>query len=105
MASTGRATCGATLVDVLGRAKSGLKLANGKWVHPETLEDLYRGAAGVRRLYVHGDAAHAHLVAVVEAEGAPSEERLLAEEKFALGEARGRFDGETGRFRGPRGLA
>ena len=44
-----------------------------------SLEDLYRGAAGVRRLYVHGDAAHAHLVAVVEAEGAPSEERLLAE--------------------------
>ena len=70
---------GATLVDVLGRAKSSLKLANGKWVHPETLEDLYRGAAGVRLLYVHGDAAHAHLVAVVEAEGAPSEERLLAE--------------------------
>ena len=32
---------GATLVDVLGRAKSSLKLANGKWVHPETLEDLY----------------------------------------------------------------
>ena len=31
---------GATLVRVLGRAKSSLKLGNGKWVHPEALEDL-----------------------------------------------------------------
>ena len=72
---------GATLVRVLGRAKSSLKLGNGKWVHPEALEDLYRGAAGVQLLFVHGDASHEHLVAVVDTgdDKQRSEAALLAE--------------------------
>lgn len=53
-------------VEVSGRAQSAIKLGNGKWVHPEALEELYRAAAGVVRLFLHGDATHSHLAAVVE---------------------------------------
>ena len=55
------------LVEVIGRAKSSIKLGNGKWVHPEELEDLYRGATGVNHVFLHGDSSHTHLVAVVDA--------------------------------------
>ena len=68
--SNGGATSkgGATVyhIEVSGRAQSAIKLANGKWVHPEALEELYRAAAGVVQLLVHGDASHSHLAAVVE---------------------------------------
>ena len=42
------------------------QLGNGKWVHPESLEDIYRNAEGVRYIWLHGDSSHAHLVAVVD---------------------------------------
>ena len=65
---------GGRYVDVIGRAKSSIKMGNGKWVHPEALEDLYRAAAGVDAVFIHGDSSHSHLVAVVEARGSRSAE-------------------------------
>eukprot|EP00756_Hemistasia_phaeocysticola_P051966 Hpha_TRINITY_DN27151_c0_g1::TRINITY_DN27151_c0_g1_i1::g.29360::m.29360 len=56
------------LVDVVGRAKTGIKLSIGKWVFAEALEDLYRQVEGVRYVWIHGDNAHDQLVAVVDAE-------------------------------------
>ena len=56
----------AVRVEVVGRAKTSIKLANGKWVQPEPPEDLYRAVPGVRLIFVHGDSGHDLLVAVVD---------------------------------------
>ena len=53
-----------TYVDVLGRASTALKLSNGRWVHPEALEQVYRRAPGVRHVFVHGTADYPGVVAV-----------------------------------------
>eukprot|EP00439_Symbiodinium_sp_Y106_P078175 s275_g16.t6 len=58
-------------IEVIGRAKSSIKLATGKWVFPESLEMAYRtelDAENVRHVFVHGDLHHDSLVAVVDAE-------------------------------------
>lgn len=58
-------------IEVIGRAKSSIKLATGKWVFPESLEIVYRtelDAENVRHVFVHGDLHHDSLVAVVDAE-------------------------------------
>ncbi|CAE7410887.1 car [Symbiodinium sp. CCMP2592] len=58
-------------IEVIGRAKSSIKLATGKWVFPESLEIAYRtelDAENVRHVFVHGDLHHDSLVAVVDAE-------------------------------------
>eukprot|EP00930_Biecheleria_cincta_P024979 TRINITY_DN17828_c0_g1_i1.p1 TRINITY_DN17828_c0_g1~~TRINITY_DN17828_c0_g1_i1.p1 ORF type:complete len:1008 (+),score=160.29 TRINITY_DN17828_c0_g1_i1:47-3025(+) len=58
-------------IDVIGRAKTSIKLGNGKWVFAESLEDLYRSklkAIGVQHVYIHGDSQHDALVAVISAE-------------------------------------
>ena len=43
---------GATLVDVLGRARTTVKLSNGQWLHKESLEDFYRQDEGVRYVFL-----------------------------------------------------
>lgn len=53
---------------MLGRAKTSIKLGNGKWVQPEKLEDLYRQASLVRYVLIHGTSHTDNLVAVVDAE-------------------------------------
>ncbi|CAE7677334.1 car [Symbiodinium sp. CCMP2456] len=58
-------------IEVIGRAKSSIKLATGKWVFPESLEIVYRTeleAQNVQHVFVHGDLYHDSLVAVVDAE-------------------------------------
>eukprot|EP00929_Paragymnodinium_shiwhaense_P080870 TRINITY_DN42216_c0_g1_i1.p1 TRINITY_DN42216_c0_g1~~TRINITY_DN42216_c0_g1_i1.p1 ORF type:complete len:1024 (-),score=167.95 TRINITY_DN42216_c0_g1_i1:276-3347(-) len=68
-------------IDVIGRAKTSVKLGNGRWVFPESLEDLYRtrlNDAGVRYVFVHGDSHCDFLVAVVDAASGANVERLLS---------------------------
>ena len=81
---------------MIGRAKSSIKLATGKWVFPESLEMAYRPSRGakrrppatptpgpclpsrrteldaenVRHVFVHGDLHHDSLVAVARTKAA-----------------------------------
>lgn len=67
-------------IDVRGRAKTSIKLGNGKWVLPESLEGMYRAELsqnGVRHIFIHGDSHHEYLVAVIDAEEYVNVERLL----------------------------
>eukprot|EP01062_Namystynia_karyoxenos_P018182 TRINITY_DN16759_c0_g1_i4.p1 TRINITY_DN16759_c0_g1~~TRINITY_DN16759_c0_g1_i4.p1 ORF type:complete len:1198 (+),score=368.56 TRINITY_DN16759_c0_g1_i4:83-3595(+) len=59
---------GTALVDVIGRAKSTIKLGNGRWVFTESLEDFYRQVPGVRYVWLYGDSSRDQLVGVVDAE-------------------------------------
>ena len=52
-------------VDVVGRAKTSIKLGNGRWVQPEPLEDICRQLTNVRDMFLHGDSQNSVLVAVV----------------------------------------
>ncbi|CAJ1404816.1 unnamed protein product [Effrenium voratum] len=59
-------------IEVIGRAKTSIKLSMGKWVFPESLETLFRAAVskdGVRHVWVHGDSQHDSLIAVLDADG------------------------------------
>lgn len=54
-------------VEVIGRAKTSIKLGNGRWVFPESLEDTYRQVHGVQQIMLHGTSQHDTLVAIVDA--------------------------------------
>eukprot|EP00040_Diaphanoeca_grandis_P025356 m.140341 g.140341 ORF g.140341 m.140341 type:complete len:1118 (+) comp30109_c0_seq6:188-3541(+) len=56
---------GLPFVHVIGRVKTSIKLSNGLWCFPESLEDSYRQATSVSDIFVYGDNQHEHLVAVV----------------------------------------
>ena len=47
------------------QAKTSIKLGNGRWVQPESLEDLYRQLPEVQDVFVHGDSQHSVLVAAI----------------------------------------
>ena len=61
-----RVGCCCLRIEVIGRAKTSIKLSMGKWVFPESLETLFRAAVskdGVRHVWVHGDSQHDSLIA------------------------------------------
>ena len=71
-------------ITVLGRCVEMIKLSNGLFTSPSRLEAVFAEAAAVARAFVHGDAAHAHVVAVVvPADDAVGEAEVLRQLRVA----------------------
>lgn len=71
-------------VSVIDRVKNLVKLQGGEYIALEKLEAIYRGAAYVQNLMVHGDSSSPRPVAVVAAN-----EKQLAKKAAELGVAEG----------------
>ncbi|TPX31806.1 hypothetical protein SmJEL517_g04949 [Synchytrium microbalum] len=56
---------------ILDRTKHIFKLAQGEYVAPEKLENIFQNSAYIAQIYVHGDSVRSELVAVVIPEPEP----------------------------------
>eukprot|EP00931_Biecheleriopsis_adriatica_P029833 TRINITY_DN17648_c0_g1_i3.p1 TRINITY_DN17648_c0_g1~~TRINITY_DN17648_c0_g1_i3.p1 ORF type:complete len:1030 (+),score=208.22 TRINITY_DN17648_c0_g1_i3:85-3174(+) len=65
-------------IDVIGRANTSIKLGNGKWVMPESLENMFRSElTHVRQVWIYGDSQHEYLIGVVDTESKDDEASFL----------------------------
>ena len=52
-------------VKIIDRAKNIFKLAQGEYIAPEKLENVYVQSPYIQQIHVHGDSLQSYLVAIV----------------------------------------
>ena len=63
---------------IIDRAKNIFKLAQGEYIAPEKLENVYGQSAFISQIYVHGDSLQSYLVAIVVPDQEECEKLLAA---------------------------